>query len=126
MNLKQLIITVLLATTICWGIWCLIVFQIDPADAGYLGFFLFYVSIFFSLLGTFFLITFAVRKITNKLAMEYRIVSMSFRQSFFFALTGVSVLFLQSKGLLTWWNILLLVLSLGILEFFFLSFKRQV
>ena len=125
MTLKQLILIVTLATIFCWLIWGMVLFQVDPSTSDMPGFFLFYFSLFFSLLGSAFLVSFGVRKIFNKLDMEYKLVGVSFRQSCFFALTGVGVLFLQSKNLLTWWNILLLVIGLGILELFFLSYRKN-
>jgi len=126
MSIKQLIIIVLAATIICWIIWWLVIFQIDPTNSGIFGFILFYLSLFFALLGTLFLITFSFRRAFNKMDMEYKIVGASFRQSFVFALVPVIVLFLQGHGLLTWWNIILLIIALGALEFFFLSYKRQI
>jgi len=126
MTIKQLIITVLLATIICWLAWGLVIFQVDPTASGFFGFLLFYLALFFALLGTLFLLTFFFRRIFNKLDLEYRIVAASFRQSFFFALVPVIILFLQSRSLLTWWNIILLIIALSALEFFFLTYKRQI
>jgi hypothetical protein len=34
-------------------------------------------------------------------------------------------LFLKSKNLLAWWNIILLVLALTVLEFFFMSSQKR-
>jgi len=125
MTLKQLMLVVILATIFCWAIWGMVIFQVDPSTSDLPGFFLFYFSLFFSLLGTAFLVSFGVRKAFNKLDMDYKLVGVSFRQSCFFALTGIGVLFLQSKDLLTWWNILLLIVGLGILELFFLSYRKN-
>jgi len=124
MTLKQLLISVFVATAVCWLGWALVLLQIDPTANGIGGLFIFYLCLFFALCGTFFLISFGIRKIFNRSDLEYRIVATSFRQSFFFALLINGVLFLQSKNLLTWWNIILLVLGLSILEFFFLSYKK--
>jgi len=125
MSLKQLIITIVIATLLCWASWLLVIFEVDPTTAGFYGLLIFYSSMFLSLLGLFFLISFGFRKLFNRLEMEYKLVGMSFRQSFFFALAVVGFFFLQSKDLLTWWNSILLVLALVILEFFFLSYRRK-
>jgi len=124
MTLKQLLIVMAIATGICWLGWLIILFNVDPTDSSFVEFGFFYISLFFSLLGSFFLLTFAVRKMFNKLDMDYKIVAISFRQSFFFAGLFVLVLFLQSKSLLAWWNLLIIVLALCLLEFFFLSSSK--
>ncbi|MFA6526176.1 MAG: hypothetical protein WCT26_02055 [Candidatus Buchananbacteria bacterium] len=124
MTLKQLILIVLAATVICWLSWVLVLIEVDPTSSGWTGLLIFYGSLFFSLLGSFFLSVLIFRRLTNKIDLEYKIVSASFRQSFFFALVIIGALFLQSKHFLTWWNIIILVLGIGILEYFFLSYKK--
>lgn len=125
MTLKQLILIVLAATVICWLSWGLVLLQVDPTESGWTGLLVFYGSLFFSLLGLFFLSVLVFRRLTNKIDLEYKIVSASFRQSFFFALIVIGALFLQSKRFLTWWNIIILALGIGILEYFFLSYKKS-
>ena len=126
MNIKQLLTVVLIATAVFWLVWLLALSQIDPFDTDLFGFVLFYLTFFFSLLGTFFLTSFAYRKIFNKFSLEYNIVGLSFRQSFFLALLVVSLLMLQGIKMLNMINALLLVAAVVILEFFFLSYKRRI
>jgi len=114
------------ATAIFWIVWLVITNQINPYDTDFFGFLLFYLTLFFSLLGTFFLISFAYRKVFSKFSMEYNIVGTSFRQSFFLALLFVSLLILQGIQMLNIINSLLLVAAVVILEFFFLSYKRRI
>lgn len=125
MNLKQFLIVMGIATVVCWIGWIILIFKVDPTDSGFVEFMVFYFSLFLSLLGSFFLLTFAVRKLFNKLDMDYKIVAVSFRQSIFFAGLFVLVLFLQSMSLLAWWNLLIIVLALCLLEFFFLSGQKR-
>jgi hypothetical protein len=125
MSLKQLILIVIGATIICWLSWLLVLMEVDPTTAGFLGLSLFYISLFFALLGLFFLIVMLARKYFNKTELEYQIVGASFRQAFFFSLIVIGALFLQSRHFLTWWNIIILVLAIGALEYFFLSYKHQ-
>ena len=124
MTLKQLSLIILAATAILWLSWVLVLFEVDPTTGGWAGLLVFYGSLFFSLLGSFFLSVLVYRRLTNKTDLEYKIVSASLRQSFFFALVIIGALFLQSRHFLTWWNIIILVLGIGALEYFFLSFKR--
>lgn len=124
MTLKQLILIVFAATAIFWLSWVLVLIEVDPTDSGWTGLLVFYGSLFFSLLGLFFLSVLIFRRLTNKTDLEYKIVSASFRQSFFFALVIIGALALQSRHFLTWWNIVILVLAIGVLEYFFLSYKK--
>jgi len=126
MNIKQLLTVVSVATAIFWIVWLVITSQLDPYDTDFFGFLLFYLTLFFSLLGTFFLVSFAYRKIFSKFSLEYNIVGTSFRQSFFLALIFVSLLILQGIEMLNIINALLLVAAVVILEFFFLSYKRRI
>jgi len=126
MNIKQLLIVVSAATAIFWIVWLVITAQINPDDTDFFGFLLFYLTLFFSLLGTFFLVSFAYRKVFSKFSLEYNIVGTSFRQSFFLALLFVSLLILQGIEMLNIINALLLVAAVVILEFFFLSYKRRI
>ena len=125
MSLKQLYLIVACATIICWLSWALVIWEIDPTSSGLTGLAIFFASLFFSLLGTFFMIVLTIRKMSDKEKLEHQIVGASFRQSFFFALVVIGALFLQSRHFLTWWNIIILVLAISALEFFFLSFKKS-
>lgn len=113
------------ATAACWIAWAVVLFNVDPDVAGAPGFALFYVSLFFSLLGGFFLLSFAIRRAMDKQELEYKLVGVSFRQSFFFAGLLVLALFLQGSSLLTWWNFLIIIIALTLVEFFFLSSGRN-
>ena len=125
MSLKQLLIIVASATAICWLSCAMVLFEVDPLTSGWVGLLIFYLSLFFALLGSFFMIVFLTRKyLIKKTELEYRIVNSSLRQSFFFALIIIGALFLQSKRFLTWWNIIILIVAIGALEYLFLSFRR--
>jgi len=124
MNIKQLLITISIATVIFWIVWFSVLSQIDPFKTDLIGFVLFYLTLFFALLGIFFLISFTYRKMFTKFSLEYNIVNTSFRQSFFFSLLVISLLLLQGGRMLNTLNSLLLVATIIILEFFFLSYKR--
>lgn len=126
MNIKQLLAVVSGATILFWIIWISIVSQINPYETDFFGFALFYLTLLFSLLGTFFLASFAFRKAFNKFSLEYSIVGTSFRQSFFFALLVDSLLILQGVRMLNILNTLLLIAAIVVLEFFLLSYKKRI
>ena len=125
MSLKQLILIVGLATALCWVAWIFVIFEVDPTASGWIGLLLFYIGFLAALLGTFFIISLLVRKYSKQDELEYQLVGRSFRQSFFLALLSDGLLLLQSYKLLTWWNLVILVIAVGILEYFFLSFKSS-
>jgi len=124
MSLKQLLIIISLATLICWLVWIFVLFQVDPNITDWPNLLIFYASLFVALIGSFFLISFVWRRMFTKYILEYRLVGVSFRQSFFFSLLVVGVLFLAAHNFLTWWNIILLVLGVGIVEYLCLSVRR--
>jgi len=125
MSLKQLLVIISLATSICWLIWLTVLFQVDPNTAEWPNLLIFYASLFVALIGSFFLISFIWRRLFTKFVLEYRLVGVSFRQSLFISLLVVGVLFLAGHNLLTWWNTPLLVLAVGIVEFLFMSLRRS-
>ncbi len=125
MSLNQLLLSVLTAGFACWVAWFFILFNVDPESSGFWGFFLFYLSLFLSLTGTIFAFSAWLRRKRNLQESEYQSVSISFRQSIFFSLAIVGVLFLQSKQFLTWWNLIILICGITLLEYLFLSLKKK-
>ena len=111
----------LLSTLICWGAWVLILVSIDPNTSGFIGPLIFYVALFFALVGTFSLIGFYLRVWFSRNEVIYQHVTTSFRQGILLSVALVGVLVLQSFRYLTWWSVLLFVAAVIILELFFLS-----
>jgi len=108
----------LVATLFCWTSFLIIVYSVDPFSAPPLGFALFYLSLFFSLVGTLSILGFLFRYLFNKNQFVSQQVVTSFRQSILFSILVVIALYLQSKGLVTWWNLLILVALLAVVEVF--------
>ncbi len=125
MTLTRYTVMLLVATLIAWSGFAVVVTQINPQTAGYDSFILFYVSLFFCLLGSFSLIGLLIRLRTQKQHLPYYIVLLSFRQSIFFSLLVIGALLLQSHRVLYWWNMMLLVVGLTVIEFFALRRPRR-
>lgn len=121
MTLKGYSIIMGSSTAVCWALWLAIVTSVDPQITNWIGFALFYSSLFLALLGTSALAGFLVRFILMKRSLAFKLVKEAFRQSFFFSFLIIASLYLLSKGLFSWMNVLLLVAGLSILEFFLLS-----
>ena len=111
-------------TAVCWLAWIYLLFAINPETTNWLGFLLFYVSLFISLVGTAAITGFLVRFVALHQVLAFRSVKEAFRQSFLFALLIVISLILLSQNLFTWFNLLFLIIGLSILEYFLLSYSK--
>jgi len=125
MTLKKYLIYMTLATIFCFIAWLEVLFFVNPLGTGLAGFILFYLSFFLTFWGIFSIIGFLIRYILRRNRFAYDQVKMAFRQGFLFSLLLISSLILQSHGLLVWWNMLLLIGLLAIVEYFFLSLKHK-
>ena len=125
MTLRSYLIIMTIATLLCWAAWGYILWTVNPEVTNWLGFLLFYVSLFLAVTGTAALLGFVVRFVALKKELAFRSVKEAFRQSFLFAALIVISLMLLSKGLFSWLNLLFLVIGLSILEFFLLSYEKS-
>lgn len=124
MTLAKYLIFMSISTFLCWGAWLLVVFYLDPENAGIVGLSVFYITLLFALTGALFFINFLWRRLFNQEAIVARQVGLSFRQAISFAIIFLGALYLQSQSLLNWLNIIFLILGLTVLEIFFVS-RRQ-
>ena len=105
--------------------WIIILFFVDPTQADWLGFSLFYASLFLFLSGLlFFGGNFFRLKFLRKQLIQNRL-SNSLRQALFFGALIIGWAILKTRGPASWWTILLLILVLTALEFFFVSYQKQ-
>lgn len=124
MTLKTYLTIMILATSVCWSAWAVVINSINPQTTNWIGFSLFYASLFLSIVGTAALVGFVIRFILLRQDLVFRQVAIAFRQSFLFAIIIVASLILQSFRMLTWYNAILLIAGLTVLEFFLISYKR--
>ncbi len=113
------------ATILCWVTWILIFFTVDPQTTNQVGFGLFYSSLGLALVGTGAIIGFVIRFIFLRHDLVLRQVLDAFRQSFLFSLLLVVSLILLSYKLFSWANLFFLMTSLTILEYFLVSYRRS-
>ena len=125
MTLRAYLIIMTLATLTCWGIFGVVLNTVDPFVTNWIGFMLFYISLFLSIMGTAAIMGFLVRFACLKHELAFRSVKAAFRQSFLFGFLLVAVLFLISQDLFTWLNLILLVLGLSVVEYFLISYDRS-
>lgn len=121
MALRLYLIIMSAMTAFCWLVFSYILWTVNPETTNGVGFFLFYLSLALSATGSAAIAGFVARFVILKHELAVNIVKTAFRQSFFFAGLIVAVLILLSKDLLSWLNLLILIIGLSALEFFLLS-----
>jgi hypothetical protein len=121
MTLRSYLIGMLISTIFCWAAFFLILIYIDPDQASFIGFLSFYISLFFAIVGTLTLIGFYLRVWFSRNEVLFAHVAPAFRQAILLSLILVVSLVLQSFRLLTWWDGALLVGSVVLLEFYFMT-----
>jgi hypothetical protein len=94
---------------------------VDPFRDGILGQALFYISLFFSITGLATLFLFWIRRRWSANEEAYKNVGLSFRQGMLTALAVSGMFFLQSFGMLFWWDAGLVIAGVLLLELWFLS-----
>jgi hypothetical protein len=126
MTLRHYLIVMVGATLISWFAWALVLMNTNPFEATFLIYLIFYASLFVSLVGTVSTVGLAIQIWFFKQdAPQFRQVKKTFRQGIFLATLLIVALFLESQHLLTWWNILLLILAFTFFELFFVTNKEN-
>lgn len=94
-----------------------VVIAIDPEETSNVGRGLFFVSVFAVLMGILTLfVTWTYRKALGESGTAHHLGS-AFRQAFLMALYGIGIIFLQYAGILVWWDALLLLAVILLIEF---------
>jgi fatty acid desaturase len=116
----------LIATSIAWRGFFIIISNFDPQEANWMVFSLFYFVLFLGFVGALSLIGFLLRSLQKKKRALPRLMAMeSFRQGFIFAACLIVALWLQAGRVLTWWNMILLVILATVVEFSILVFRQS-
>lgn len=123
MNFKQFLTIMLIGTLICWTMFILVIFNIDPAS-GIIALLLFYSSLALALIGTLSIIGTVVRIFVFKKQVIFKEVKNSLRQAFLLSFLIIIVLILQSKRILAWWNVFFLIIAFSAFEGILISIKK--
>lgn len=111
----------IIATIVAWLVWFLTIARLDPATVGVTGFGLFYLALFCAVSGSATIVGLFVRRRTGD---HGRAIRIAIRQGALTGLTVIIAVFLQTKELLTWLNLLFLIVALTLLELFIISLRR--
>jgi uncharacterized membrane protein YidH (DUF202 family) len=129
MNLPVYLAGLMVATLSASVCLMAILVYFDPASAGSLIFILFYLSLFIASTGIFTLVGLAIRWFSQKRILRSRLpvnrasrhLEVSFRQGVLLAAILVIALILQSHRILAWWNLLVLVVAIGLIEWWLMK-----
>ncbi|MBI5793637.1 hypothetical protein HZA87_00925 [Candidatus Uhrbacteria bacterium] len=126
MSFRRYLILMTLSTLGAWGAWVVVINAIDPTQSGWLGFFLFYVTLSIALLGTLALLGIAVRIWKKRASLPVRITLKAFRQGLLLTTLFVVSLILFSHGWFRWWTMLLVLFIVGFIELAFVSSQHSL
>lgn len=98
-----------------------VIFYVNPESAGIFGMVLFYLIIFFVLSGIFNLFLLFIRKKLLGKEVVATNVGLSFRQGILLAIFCLIILILQSYRILVWWDALLSLGGIFLVELYFLN-----
>jgi hypothetical protein len=125
MSLRAYLTIMGFGTVVAAATFFLVLFRVDPDAAGALDFVLFYASLFLLIAGLVSISGFLARVYMHRDEILSRLVGLSFRQAILLSAVAVGALGLHSRGLLSWWNSLILVVAVTVAEFIFISFDKR-
>lgn len=124
MNLLAYLVGLVLITVIAGACLAAILVYLNPLASGLLIFILFYLSFFITSASIFTLIGWLIRIISKRKKASlpkkevFHKFETSFRQGIFLSLILIASLILRSQDILSWWNLLILIIVVGLSEWF--------
>ena len=118
MTSKKYLSGLLIAGLVSFSAWLMVVAKLNPFESTALALVLFFISLFFSLLCTFTLVGFYIRRYIDRGELQHYHMSTSLRQAILLAFCVDASLLLLVFSLLTWWSGLLLVVIITLVEFY--------
>lgn len=115
------LIGMLIATVFGWASWLVVLYKLSPFSQPTLSLSLFYGSFFVALAGTFSLIFYFLKVWTNKKEIYNAHLNTALRQGILLSLMIIVGLAFQRLRVLTWWDGLLLLAIVLLIEFYFHS-----
>lgn len=118
---RTYLITIGIVAAFGWASWALVINKLSPFASPELALSLFYISLFIALVGTLTLIIYYLRAWLNKGEIYNAHLNVSLRQAILLSgmiCTGIAF---QRLKVLTWWDGLLLLAIVLMIEFYFMS-----
>lgn len=124
MTIRIFLAGALVTTVLGWGIWLLIINWVDPVEAGWAGFALFFLALFLAVAGVSALAGYGVRRVLQPMQLPAYRVRPSLRQGILLAIFLDILLFLQLQRLLRWWITVIVIILFVSIELLFLGYDR--
>lgn len=124
MTQKTFFFFIILITLANAAIFAGSLFYINPETTSLIGYIFFYSSTFLLCFGGIFLINYIMHSKIMQWNLVYKNIQVSTRHGFLFSILVVSCLILQAQRLLSWLNLVVLILLLTFIEFIFIT-KRS-
>ncbi len=112
---------IFVAATFGWASWGVVINKLSPYNSPAPALILFYTSLFIALTATFALLGYYLRVWLNKHEIYFQHINISLRQGVFLSMIMCTGLIFQRFRVLTWWDGLLLVLVMILVEFYFMA-----
>jgi len=114
-----------ICTLVDWLLFVAVILFLNPEKLGNFALVLFYLTLFFALLGTFSLIFLIIRLKAQKRRPIFPEISLTFRWGLWLAFIIAAAIFLKKIALLSWINAIIGILFFVILEILFMSLSHK-
>ncbi len=118
---KKYIQPLMIAGAVSWLSWIVVIWKLDPYESTGLALALFFLSMLIALTCSFTLLGFYLRKWVTQNEASISYINTSIRQGLLLSLCTLICLAFLLLGVLTWWNGLLVVAIIILLEFYITS-----
>ena len=120
-NYRQYLLTIAVTALISWLAWGMVVLKLDPYESQSMALGLFFISLFFALIGSFTLFGFGLRQWIGKNKVYYHHLSVSLRQGLLLSFCTLLCIGFLIMGVLKWWNGLLVITIAVLIELYITS-----
>jgi len=115
------LLVILIATIFGWASWIVVINKLSPFTTPQLALSLFYTSLFVALAGTLALMIYYIRAWLNKGEVSNTHVNIALRQGVLLSTMICIGIAFQRLKVLTWWDGLLLLAIVLLIEFYFMA-----
>jgi hypothetical protein len=118
MSFRAYVFLMAIGTLFAWLGWGIVIWNVNPQEAGSFGFGLFFLTLLMGLVGTLTLFGLLVRLVIMKRReLVVREVKTSFRHAVLLSAVSTTSLILSAQGWLSWWVIIVFIVVAGAVEY---------
>jgi hypothetical protein len=115
------IVALFVATILGWVSWIVVLNKLSPFLSGDLALTFFYSSLFLALTGTFTVVIYYLRLALSQTENFFGNLNTALRQGALLSFMSCTGLVFQRLRVLTWWDALLLLVIVMLIEYYFMS-----